>query len=76
MDLETEVGKDGNSVRVEANLDLAVLPTEIRIRLRSGHGHPLKSATINGTKAAVLESDTIMLPHQLKGNYRIDASFV
>jgi hypothetical protein len=76
VDLETEVGKDGTSVRVQANVDLAVLPTEIRMRLRSGNGQPLKSATINGTETTVLESDTIALPQQLKGNYRIDARFV
>jgi len=75
VDLETEVGKDSNSLQVEAKVDLAVLPTEIRMRLRSGNGRSLKSATIDGNKTAVLEKDTIALPQQLKGNYRIDARF-
>jgi hypothetical protein len=76
IDLETEVATDGKSLRVDAKLNLAVLPTEIRMRLRCGSGRRLESAEINGRKTAVLETDTIALPREVKGEYKIDARFV
>ncbi len=63
------------SVTARVALDLAVAPTEIRVRLRSNNGRPLKSAEINGATTEVLEADTIRLPQSLKGQYRIVGHF-
>lgn len=71
VDIEVHAAKDGDSVAVAANLDLVVAPTEIRMRLRSGDGRPLASASVNGAAAPVLEGDTIRLPDKIKGDYRI-----
>ncbi len=75
VDLETEVAKDGRSVTVSANLNLVVSPTEIRMRMRSGDGRPLAAAQINGRKTLVLERDTIKLPTETKGEYKIVGRF-
>ncbi len=75
VDLATEMAKDGKSLRVEAKLSLAVLPTEIRMRLRSGNGRRLVSAKVNGRGTPVLERDTIALLKDVKGEYKIDARF-
>jgi hypothetical protein len=75
VDLNAHVANDGNSVEVTTQLDLAVAPAEIRMRLRSGDGCPLASATINGVQTAVLEGDTMKLPDGLHGQYRIVGSF-
>ena len=73
--LKVEIAKDGNAVEVAAHLDLAVMPKETRVRLRSGDGRPLTSATVNGASTAVLEKDTILLPAQTKGDLRIVGKF-
>jgi hypothetical protein len=73
--LEAEVSKDGNSLTVEASLNLEVLPTEIRLRLRSGNGRRLASARVNGRETAVLERDTIKLPKEGQGEYKIVGRF-
>jgi hypothetical protein len=75
VDLTAHVAKDGNSIEVLANLDLAVAPKEIRMRLRSGDGRALASATINGVSTAILERDTIMLPSQIKSGPSIIGNF-
>jgi hypothetical protein len=75
VDLEAEVAKDGNSVTVLARLDLAVAPQEVRMRLRSGDGRPLASAEVNGETIPVLEGDTLQLPTQPQGRYRIVGQF-
>jgi hypothetical protein len=75
VDLEVEVAKAGHSVAVSAKQNLGVLPTEIRMRLRSGDGRPLVSASINGEATPVLEKDTIKLPIKLNGEYRIVGRF-
>lgn len=75
VDLTAHVTRDGNSIEVLANLDLAVAPKEIRMRIRSGDGRALASATINGVPTPILERDTIMLPRQIKGDSRIIGSF-
>ena len=75
VSLDARVAKDGSSVEVAAGLDLTVLPTEIYMRLRSGNGGPLVSAMVNGRATRVLERDTIMLPADLKGEYRIVGIF-
>jgi hypothetical protein len=76
VDLETEVAKKGNSLRVEAKLNLVVLPAEIRMRLRSGDGRPLASASVNGLATRVLDKDTINLPTETKGEYKIVGRFI
>jgi hypothetical protein len=75
VSLQTLMSKGGDSVLVSAALDLATLPTEIRMRLRSGDGRPLRSAQINGVDTTVHEGDTIALPLHLQGKYRIVGHF-
>jgi hypothetical protein len=75
VDLQVEVAKDGNSLQVAAKLGLAVLPTEIRMRLRPTTGRRLAAVTINGRKAPVLEGNTIKLPQETRGEYNIEARF-
>jgi len=62
----------GDSVRVSARLrQLAVVPTEVVLRLRSGDGRPLAAAEVNGEKTPVLEGDLLKLPRETNGRYRI-----
>lgn len=75
VSVEHALGASGNSVTAHIHLSLAVAPSEIRVRLRSGNGRPLKSAEVNGASAAVLDGDTIRLPQNLKGEYRIVGRF-
>ncbi len=76
VDLTLQVADDGNSVAVDAQLEkLAVKPREIRIRLRSGDGRPLASATINGQPAKILPGDVVLLPAQADGVYKIVGNF-
>ena len=75
VDVSARVSKDGHSMDVQAHLDLAVAPKEIRVRLRSGDGRPLSSARVNGMRTTVLEGDMIQLPNGTKGSFRIVASF-
>jgi len=75
VDINIEAAKDGDSVVVKSNLDLVVLPKEIRMRLRSGDGRPLRIAKINGKKTKVFNDDTILLPRKTKGKYTIVGYF-
>jgi hypothetical protein len=75
VDLNAQMATDGNSVEVVAHLDVAVMPKEIRVRLRSGDGRALASATVNGLSTPVLEADTIALPTRIKGDSRIVGNF-
>ncbi|MHC4403119.1 MAG: hypothetical protein ACYTG0_25945 [Planctomycetota bacterium] len=75
VDLDVQVADNGMSVQVDATVDVAVEPSEVRMRLRSGHGGRLVTATINGKKTDVLEKDVIKLPAKSKGVYRITARF-
>jgi len=45
------------------------------MRLRSGDGRPLASAWVDGATTPVLEKDTIRLPGNTKGGYRIVGRF-
>ncbi|MBI2301033.1 MAG: hypothetical protein HYU66_19145 [Armatimonadetes bacterium] len=75
-DLEARVGDDGDSLSVMAKLrGLRVLPTEVRLRLRSGDGRPLASATVNGGKVPVLEGDTIRLPAKGTATWQVVGRF-
>jgi hypothetical protein len=75
VDLDAHVANGGNSIEVTANLDLTVQPAEIRMRLRSCDGRPLRSALIDGTEVPVTDLDTIKLPSQGKGRYRVVGSY-
>lgn len=75
VDLELEVARDGNSVVVMVRLSLQVMPQEIRLRLRSGDGRPLASATINGKPVAAVAGDTFPLPLRPQARYRIVGRF-
>ena len=70
------MAEDGNSVNVDVDLKkLAVQPKEVCIRLRSGDGRPLASATVNGQPAKVLPGDVVLLPVQAGGNYKIEGKY-
>lgn len=75
VDLEVEVAKDGNSVVVLVRLDLKILPQEIRLRLRSGDGRSLATATVNGKPVEIGTGDTFLLPPRARGQYRIVGRF-
>jgi len=74
-DLEMAVAADGNSVTATADLDLAVPPSGVRIRLRSGDGRALASATVNGEAAPVLPGDVVELPRDTRAQYRLVGRF-
>jgi len=76
VNLEVAVAPDGDSVTVNAQWrDFAVPPARILLRLRSGDGRPLRSATLNGTAARVLPGDLISLPLKLRSQLRIAGKF-
>jgi hypothetical protein len=75
LDLEVQVAPDGNAVAVSADLQLTIQPSQIRMRLRSGDGRPLRKAEINGAATPVLAGDTIRLPDAPAGQYRIVGRF-
>jgi hypothetical protein len=76
ISLDVEGAEDGDSVVVNVELsNLAVKPSQIRMRLRSGDGRPLASAEIGGVETEVLEADTIRLPLKTDGRYRIVGRF-
>lgn len=75
VSLDVKMAPDGNSVLARATIKLAVAPTETRIRLRSGDGRPLRSATINGKRVRVQAGDMVVLPASTGGEYVINGSF-
>jgi hypothetical protein len=76
IDLALHVAADGRSVTVDATLGrTAVRPKEIRMRLRSGDGSPLVSATVNGVATPVQSGDTILLPANIEGVIQVVARF-
>ena len=75
VDLDVEVAEDGDSVAVRAALNLKVRPTEVRLRVRSGDGRPLRTVTVNGADTPVLDGDTIRLRNTLRGRYEVVGTF-
>jgi hypothetical protein len=76
VSLAVEMAADGNSVAVDASLvKLAIKPKEIRIRLRSGDGRPLASATVNGKPVPVQPGDVLLLPSEKDARFRIIGRF-
>ena len=76
ISLSLDVALDGNSACVAARwTDLTVRPQALLMRLRSGDGRPLRSATINGTAARVLPGDLIQLPAKTRGQLRVVGRF-
>ena len=74
--VDLQVASDGNSLTVDATLTkLTVKPKEIRVRLRSGDGRPLASATVNGRPTPVQPGDVLALPVQTEGTFRIVGHF-
>jgi hypothetical protein len=72
IDLDVRVAENGNSIAVDARLDhLAVKPRAIRMRLRSGDGRPLVSATVNDAPAPVQPGDVIALPATTQGAFHV-----
>ena len=56
-------------------MNLAVLPREIRVRLRSGDGRSLVSAEVNGEAVDVMAGDVIQVPARSNAKYRIVGRF-
>jgi len=73
--VDVTVAPDGESVTAVAKIALAVKPVDTQIRLRSGDGRPLVSATINGKRAQVLPGDVVRLPAGTSGDYTVVGSF-
>jgi hypothetical protein len=69
--LEVAVAPDAHSVQVNTQLSLVAEPARLRMRLRSGDGRPLKSATVNGQAVAEQGGDVIVLPQRCTGKYQI-----
>jgi hypothetical protein len=74
-DVNADVNKDGNSIVVTAQHDLVVKPAEILMRLRSGDGRSLTSASVNGAPTEILKGDTIQLPSGLSGESKVVGYF-
>ncbi|HBO45222.1 MAG TPA: hypothetical protein DD670_15100 [Planctomycetaceae bacterium] len=76
IDLTLQVAEDGQSVTVDGVLGkMAVRPKEIRMRLRSGDGSPLVSATVNDAAVPVESGDTIVLPPAMQGKLHVVGRF-
>jgi len=75
VSVEQSIAAGDRSVTAKVSINVAALPSEIRVRLRSSDGRPLQTADINGTKTEVLDGDTIRLPQNTKGEYRIVGHF-
>ena len=76
VSLNVWVAGNGHSVEAAVELkSLAVAPKEIVVRLRSGDGRPLASATVNKRKVPVLPGDTIRLPVKKDGTFSIVGRF-
>ena len=76
INLEVEMAPDGGSVSVNLRWrDFAALPTRVLMRLRSGDGRPLRSATVNGAAARTLPGDLIQLPAKTRAQLRIVGKF-
>ncbi|MBN2021724.1 MAG: hypothetical protein JW809_02935 [Pirellulales bacterium] len=76
VDIALRVADDGRSVTVDAALGpMAVRPKEIRMRLRSGDGSPLVSATLDGAPVPVQPGDTIILPPNTQGTIKVVGRF-
>ena len=75
VDLRSKWRRAATRAPATAKLALATLPTEIRMRLRSPDGKPLKTATVNGKAVEVLPDDTIRLPLRKAGKYSITGSW-
>jgi hypothetical protein len=76
VDLDVRVADDGRSVTMVAKLrNLRVTPKALCLRLRSGSGAPLASATVNGKPVAVGKGDTVALPPVRDAVYRVKGTF-
>lgn len=76
VDLTLEVSKDGNSVAAAVQFGhLAVTPKEIRMRLRSGDGRPLRQALVEGAAVPVDGDDSFALPLKASGTIRVTGKF-
>jgi hypothetical protein len=76
IDLDVQVADDGDSLSVDLLLHrLAIKPQQIRLRLRSGDGRPLASATVNGAAVPVQAGDVITLPTTTQGTFHVTGRF-
>ncbi len=76
VDVNLGVADDGGSVTIDAVLGkMAIRPKEIRMRLRSGDGSPLVSATLQGTAVPVQRGDAILLPAGTEGPIKVVGRF-
>jgi hypothetical protein len=76
VNVHVQVAADGNSATADVKIEhLAVAPKEIRIRLRSGDGRPLKTATIDGKAVTVLPGDVVNVPVETDAAWRVEGKF-
>jgi hypothetical protein len=76
IDLSLQVASDGTAVTARAAWrDLAATPRAIVMRVRSGDGRPLRTATVDGRPVAVGPNDTIELPAARRGEHAIVGTF-
>jgi hypothetical protein len=75
IDLDAETSADGNSLQVRLNIKLDVKPKTIRMRLRSGDGSPLESASYDGKELKVLPGDVVELPAAITGSHTVEGKF-
>jgi len=76
VDVELEVGAQGELCTARLSWrDFAVLPRLVRVRLRSGSGAPLSSATVGDQPVSIGPADTIELPAARTGSFTIVGRF-
>jgi len=76
IDLELEVAADGASCVAQVRWrGFAVPPERVALRLRSGSGGPLASATVDGRDAPVAEGDLVVLATGRDGSFTVAGCF-
>ena len=76
LDLAVEVAPFGGSCTTRVQWkEFAVAPRRVVLRLRSGSGAPVVSATIDGRPAAITEENLVELPRGIRGRFTIVARF-
>jgi hypothetical protein len=75
VDVDLSVADDGASATVDIRLGIVERPAHVRVRLRSGTGRPLASATVNGVDSPVGAGDIVSLPAEPSAQYKVVARF-
>lgn len=75
IDIDINIAENGMSLEVALEIDVAVKPSRILVRLRSQHGGDLISAKVNKKQVQVIDSDIIELKQEKKSFFSIEAAF-